>query len=168
MKYVKRNRISTIIILKSYIYPKVPAHIYIDRNTYKLQPPIIFFIRKEQVHYWNIKTIPQGYVAIIKKRLVDKSIDGELKKLLAELSRYPSLKLSNAFAVESIFKLLINENNFTVSEGLLKALFAKIIEPAQPHIEGTSKRNGLFQSFTELLSKSDDLKKQRPKMVETW
>jgi len=130
----------------------------IDRQTIQIQSPVIFFVRKEQVHHWNIESIPSGYVAIIKKGFVEKSIDGELRKLMAKLSRNASLKITEPSVIEAIFKLLTQEKNFTAKEGLLKALFAKIIEIAQPHILTFEHPNSLFQSFIELLSNTDGLK----------
>ncbi|MBW7891945.1 MAG: helix-turn-helix domain-containing protein [Chitinophagaceae bacterium] len=130
----------------------------IDRNTFQIEPPIVFFVKKEQVHHWNIETLPDGYVAIIKKGWVDKSYDEELKKLLSELSRYSSLKIKDTVVIETIFNLLTRENNFTTIEGLLKALFSKIVETAEPHIINSPYRNNLYQSLIELLSKSEELK----------
>ena len=34
----------------------------VDTIEYKIQPPVIFNIRKEQVHFWDIKTEPEGFV----------------------------------------------------------------------------------------------------------
>lgn len=129
----------------------------IDRNSYKIDPPVIFFIRKEQVHHWDIKIIPNGYVAIIKKEFIEKSVDGELKKLLSELSRFSSLKLLSTSAIDSIFELLTKEDDFTVAEGLFKALFAKIMTTAQPHIESAAKPNELLRFFIALLNNSHSL-----------
>lgn len=130
----------------------------IDYNTFQIKPPVIFFIRKEQVHHWDIATVPKGFVIILKKGLVEKSYDNELKTLLSKLSRYNSLQLSEHKTIEQVFELLTKENNFTIIEGLLKALFAKILETAKPLTSKTTITNNTFQSFRELLSNPDTLK----------
>jgi AraC family transcriptional activator of pobA len=130
----------------------------IDNNSFQIKPPIIFFVRKEQVHHWDIKTIPKGYVVIIKKEFVEKSYDNELKNLLSKLSAQTSLQPTVHQTIEQIFYLLAQENNFTIIEGLLKALFAKILETAKPLKNKTKITSNLFQSFKDLLSKTDELK----------
>ncbi len=130
----------------------------IDQNEFQIQPPVIFFIRKEQVHHWNIVRSPKGYVVILKKDFAEKSYDSELKNLLSKLSGLIKLQLKEPTTIEQIFELLIKENNFTVVEGLLKALFAKILETSKPISNKTKITNNLFQSFKDLLSKTDELK----------
>lgn len=130
----------------------------IDNNSFQIQPPIIFFVRKEQVHHWDIKTIPKGYVIIIKKEFIEKSYDNELKNLLSKLSGQTSLQLTVPKTIEQVFYLLTQENNFTIIEGLLKAIFAKILETAKPLTNKTKITSNLFQSFKDLLSKTDELK----------
>ena len=129
----------------------------VDNNTFQIQPPVIFFVRKEQVHHWNIKAVPKGYVVIIKREFVERSYDNELKILLSKLSGLTSLQLKEHNTVEQLFDLLTKENNFTIVEGLLKALFAKILETAKPQTNKRKITNNLFQSFKDLLSKTNEL-----------
>lgn len=130
----------------------------IDHNSFQIKPPTIFFVRKEQVHHWYITTVPKGFVMIIKKEFIEKSYDNELKTLLSKLSKQTSLQLEEHKTIEQIFDLLTKENNFTIIEGLLKALFAKIIETAKPLANNTKITNNTFQSFRDLLDNTDDLK----------
>lgn len=129
----------------------------IDHNSFQIQAPIIFFVRKEQVHHWDITTVPKGYVIIIKKEFVEMSFDSELKILLSRLSGLPSLQPKEHKTIELIFDLLTMENNFTIIEGLLKALFAKMLETAKPQTRETKITSNAFQSFKDLLSKTDEL-----------
>jgi AraC family transcriptional regulator, transcriptional activator of pobA len=136
----------------------------IDYNKYKVQPPIIFFVRKEQVHHWDLRTVPEGYVLILKKGFIDKSLDSELKALLTKVSSLSSLQVKDTDTINQLFKLLTkendttNENNFPILAGLLKALLAKILEVAKPFIGKAKVKNDLFQSFRELLSQSTEIK----------
>ena len=54
--------------------------------------------------------------------------------------------------------LLTKENNFTIREGLLKALFGKILETARPLTGNTKFTNFLFQKYRDLLNKTTELK----------
>ena len=73
------------------------------------------------------------------------------------MSGQTSLQLKEYKTIEQIFDLLIKENNSTIIEGLLKALFAKIIETAKPLTNKTKITSNTFQSFRELLNKTDKL-----------
>lgn len=129
----------------------------IDSSNFQIKTPIIFFVRKEQVHHWEIATVPKGFVIIIKKEFVEKSFDSELKNLLSKLSGLTSLQPKEHKTIEQIFELLTKENNLTIIEGLLKALFAKIIETAKSQTNKTKITSNTFQSFKDLLSNTDEL-----------
>lgn len=135
----------------------------IDHNSYAIQPPVIFFVRKEQVHHWELLTEPEGYVVIVKRSFVDKSLDNELKTLLTKISSLSSLQVKDNATIDSLFQLLTkehnvsSENSFAVMEGLLKALLAKVLEVAQPLLIKTKRTVDLFQSFRELLAQSADI-----------
>ncbi|MBS1655065.1 MAG: helix-turn-helix domain-containing protein [Bacteroidetes bacterium] len=136
----------------------------IDQNSYGVQPPVIFFVRKEQVHHWELLSTPEGFVLILKKAFVDKSLDDELKSLLTKVSSLSSLQVKDTGTINTIFQLLtqegstVSENNFHVIEGLLKALLAKMLEVAKPHLTKTKANADLCLSFRELLSQATDIK----------
>lgn len=136
----------------------------IDYTKYKVQPPVIFFVRKEQVHYWDLRTVPEGYVLILKKGFIDKSLDVELKALLTKVSSFSSLQVKDTSTINQLFQLLTkendttNENRFPVVEGLLKTLLAKILEVAKPLINNVKVKADIFQSFMELLSQNKEIK----------
>jgi AraC family transcriptional activator of pobA len=134
----------------------------IDYNKHMVQPPIIFFVRKEQVHHWDLQSVPEGYVLILKKGFIDKSLDGELKALLTKVSSLSSLRLKDTGIINQLFQLLTkendteSENSFLIMEGLLKALLAKILEVTKFLISKVN--TDLFQSFGELLSQNIERK----------
>ena len=133
----------------------------IDTIEYDIKTPIIFTIRKEQVHYWDIKTKPEGFVLIIKKNFIDNCLDKEIKRLVSELSAqtclFPKDKTSS-----DIFKLLLNEHqekktpNRPIIDGLLKALLAKLLESAKPNISKQG-NSTIIQKFIELLNRENEL-----------
>lgn len=137
---------------------------YIDLNKYAITPPVMFFVRQEQVHYWEITSEPEGYVIIIRKSFIEKSLDGELKSLLTKISSECCLQLKDSGTIEKLLYLLTEENsangnnNFPVIEGLLKALLAKVLEIAKPIATKQEYKSDLFQSFIQLLSADNGVK----------
>lgn len=137
---------------------------YIDQNKFSINPPVMFFIRQEQVHYWALNTEPDGYVVIIKKVFIEKSLDSELKSLLTKISSQTCLHLSDNNTIEKLLGLLAeenkteSENTFQITEGLLKSLLAKVLEVSKPDINKAGIKSDLYQSFVQLLSADNGLK----------
>jgi AraC-like DNA-binding protein/quercetin dioxygenase-like cupin family protein len=138
----------------------------IDNIKYMINPPVIFFIRREQVHNFELNEDcnPTGFVAIIKKKFIDQSMDGELKNLFTSASNHSCLYPQRADTIQTLFELLTNEEskgNFHVIEGLLKALLAKILEVSKPVIAVNQKlKTDFYQSYVELLSTNRPIKNQ--------
>ncbi len=130
----------------------------IDHKRYAIKAPVIFFVRKEQVHHWDLKTMPKGYVLLLKRGFVDKSVDRELKILLSKVSSLSCLQTKDSRTLELLFETLTRVNNFTVEEGLLKALLATILENARPIMEQSKMPGDLFLSFRELLSQTSEIR----------
>ncbi|MFZ1800621.1 MAG: helix-turn-helix transcriptional regulator [Chitinophagaceae bacterium] len=130
----------------------------IGQNNYQIKAPVFFFLRKGQVHHWNISNVSKGYVLVIKKVFVEKSYDSELKTLLSRLNGLTSLQIKKHKTIEQLFELLEMENNFTIVEGLLKALSAKTFDIIKQDAAKTNRTSHLFQSYRNLLSKKDELK----------
>jgi AraC family transcriptional regulator, transcriptional activator of pobA len=131
----------------------------IDNRRFEVRVPVLFFIRHEQVHYWELDagTEPDGYVLILKKAFFEQSMDGELKKLLAMVSRFSCAYLDEHLTIQQLLELLVRENatesehSFAITEGLLKALFVKIVQAARPVAERNHRQADLYQAFTDLL-----------------
>lgn len=137
---------------------------YIDLNKYAIKPPVMFFVREEQVHYWEITSKPEGYVVIICRPFIEKSLDSGLKYLLARISSEYCLHLADIDTIDTLLKLLMIEDNakgrnsFPVIEGLLKALLAKVLEVSKPNADKPEHTSDLFQSFVQLLSADNGIK----------
>jgi len=136
----------------------------IDSINYPVKPPIVFFVRKEQVHFWDLISEPEGYVLIIKKSFIDTSLDKEIKTLLYRLSRFTAIPLKEPEIIDNLLRLLTKESLvehiFTqaVVEGLLKSLLAKLLQEEIPYKAETSKDLNLYGQFRELLSQDAALR----------
>jgi len=133
----------------------------IDTKEYEIKTPVIFTIRKEQVHFWDISSEPEGFVLIIKKPFIENCLDKDIKRLISELSSHNCLYPKDNSASE-IYKILQTEysekkdSNQLIIAGLLKALLAKVLESASPTYSKNS-NNTTFQKFSDLLNQEDPL-----------
>lgn len=138
---------------------------YIDSQRYEVVPQTVFFVRKEQIHYWQLTSEPEGYVLIIKKQLIDQSIDKEIKSLLYQLSKTTVLHLKQTGSINKLFEILVSEDasrdssSDVIIEGLLKALMAKMLQGGEsPYLNNKRIEKGLYNDFRDLLSQENPLK----------
>jgi len=136
----------------------------IDSKKYLVKPPVVFCVRKEQVHHWDLTKEGDGYVFILKKSFLDKSIDGGLKTLLEKLSGFSCMQLKEHKAIDNLFGMLVEEckdetsASFEVIEGLLKSLMAKIVQVAKPQEQKKVANTNLYHSFKDLLNNNQSVK----------
>lgn len=136
----------------------------IDSQRFAVSPPVIFFVRKEQTHHFDLEGEPAGFVVIIRKTFVQRTLDNELKLLLTRLSDQQCLGLPDNKTIHQLFQLLAtecavnSEHTFSIIEGLLKSLLAKVLEIAKPVMRTSAIRPDLFQSFLALLQASTVVK----------
>jgi AraC-like DNA-binding protein len=129
----------------------------IDSQKYEVKCPVLFVIRKEQVHYWELNSKPKGFVLIIKKEFLDTSIDGELKGLFGSVSAVSCLYPTNSKPLEQLFELLLEEyensckDDGPVISGLLKALLGRIAENSPLPLK-RRKTTNLYERFYDLLA----------------
>ncbi|WP_336723860.1 helix-turn-helix domain-containing protein [Paraflavisolibacter sp. H34] len=130
----------------------------IDGENYPVQPPVVFVVRQDQVHCWELEAEAEGYVVILKKEFVEKVLDKELKSLLVHLSTRCCRSLKKADLIEIVFQLLAEESNTAgeqpslLLEGLLKALLAKMLDMAEPLLPSSASREDLYNAFIQLLN----------------
>ncbi|MCW2118105.1 helix-turn-helix domain-containing protein [Flavobacterium sp. 7A] len=127
---------------------------YMDSTAYEIKPPLVFVINNNEVHHWEIDTIPEGFVIIIKEGFLEKIIDKHINQQLYRLKKQQMITLQTDESIDKLFEVLCFEMKQPsiqkeVIEGGLKALFAKII--------GYSNRTERFENsdksiyFEELL-----------------
>ena len=127
---------------------------YMDEKCHAITPPTFFFIWKEQVHHWEINTMPEGYVIIIKEEFLEKSFDKSLALLLTKLHDLQVTKVPEDASIDALFEILCREKKINspvqkeILEGSLKALLAKIISYSEGAINQSV---DLVTKFTELL-----------------
>lgn len=105
---------------------------YMDSVCYDIKPPVVFLISNNEVHHWEINTVPEGYVIIVKEDFLEKTIDKHINQQLFRLNKEPMIAIQPDASIDMLFKILCTEMKQEsiqkeVIEGSLKALFAKII-----------------------------------------
>lgn len=106
---------------------------HVDSKRYEVESPVVFIINKEQVHFWEISTIPKGCVIIIKEEFLEKTLDKYINNLLSEFYSREKIQIpKDDSSVSALFNVLFLEMQQPhvqreVVEGALKALLTIII-----------------------------------------
>ena len=138
----------------------------IDDRRYEVRPPVLFFVRQDQVHHWDLEenVEPAGFVLILKKVFFDRSMDGKLKELLEKLSQLSCIYLKDTGVIGQLLELIVQENalegggSFTFVESILKGLFLKILELDRPASDHQGRQKESYRALTELLLLSRPLR----------
>lgn len=142
----------------------------IDGKKYAVQPPIIFFIRKDEVHFLDLhKDInPKGFVIIIKPLFVSSCLDAALKKFLAIASLISCLRVdaNNQPGISVLFEIMDKEcnrkNHFKYRrdflEGMLKSLFASLLSFNKSVSRLPVITQDKYQSFLDVLNSRTTIK----------
>lgn len=79
----------------------------IELIRHEVVPPVVFFLRPEQVHCWDFSHIPQGYVLLFREDLwLPDSMPGAFSTLPLELA--PLVRLEGSEQVEYLERLIRN------------------------------------------------------------
>ncbi|WP_366186425.1 helix-turn-helix domain-containing protein [Flavobacterium ovatum] len=129
-RYTKPHRHNKYIEL---VYFKAGSGFhYMDSIAYEIKPPVVFVVNNNEVHHWEIDSIPEGFVIIVKEDFLEKIIDKHINQQLYRLKKEQMITLQYDESIDKLFQVLCLEMKQTsiqkeVIEGGLKALFAKII-----------------------------------------
>lgn len=127
---------------------------YLDDIGHAIEPPLIFIIKKDEIHHWHIDSKPNGYVLILKESFLRKTLDKHINIQLAHIENLGVIHLPDDKSIQGLFEIASNElqdniQNTVLLEGILKALLSKILSYAQPVKSSTN--NDLASRLTELL-----------------
>ncbi|MCK0146185.1 helix-turn-helix transcriptional regulator [Arenibacter sp. F26102] len=128
---------------------------FMDEKEYAIEPPVVFIIKNDVVHHWQIDTVPQGYVLIVKEDFLDITLDKHINWQLQQLRNHQIIKTQLNPNIEALFEIACQELRLNdhvqddVVEGVVKALFSKILgyaNSADKHI-----LKDMVVQFNELL-----------------
>ncbi|GAA3581829.1 helix-turn-helix transcriptional regulator [Snuella lapsa] len=129
-RYTKPHRHNKYLELV--FFSKGSGYHYMDLERYAIKPPVVFLIKKGEVHHWEIDTKPKGYVIIIKESFLEKTLDKHINTLLFKLDGKQKINIPKKdLTIRKLFKVLCREANHEnvqqdIVEGLLKALISKV------------------------------------------
>lgn len=153
-RYTKPHRHNKY--LEIVFFTKGEGFHHLDSKSYAIKPPMVFVVKKEEVHNWEINTIPKGYVIIIiKETFLDKTLDRYINLQLHKLKTIQKVNLKKkATSIKMLFKALCVEMKqpypqIEFIEGVLKALLEKIISAS--HIKKTNDNVDEITVFESLL-----------------
>lgn len=109
---------------------------HLDMKSHKIEPPLLFLVKKDEVHHWEIDTVPQGYVIIIKESFLEETLDKYINTQLIKLSNSQKVFVNQKdLSLQALFDAMCWEMkqdplNQEVVEGGLKAILSKIVKYA--------------------------------------
>jgi len=130
---------------------------FMDQEKYDISPPVIYIIQKNQVHHWQIDSVPVGFVIIIKEEFLENTLDKHINAQFFQLEMQKAFTLSIDPSLDALFQLASNlikeqiKEHTSAIEGILKALLAKLLHYA-PRIN--SSENNIVFHFKQLLQAS--------------
>lgn len=138
---------------------------WIDDKGYPVKPPVLFFIKAEQVHNWDLGGESAGHVLIIKHDFLKYSEDEQLQQLLQRLWPVNCVYLhsSSNEDLDMFFELLErqpssdNDYHKIMIEGLLKALLSKILMLVRSSGNPINKGAHLYTHYLGLLSQQSKI-----------
>lgn len=130
---------------------------WIDGIAYDIQPPVVFFLNRDQMHHWDITSEPDGYVVIFKNSFLEESKDDLLRQLLQRVWFSDCLYFKSAEIFASLFELLVeNANRNTayhryIIDGLLKALIGSMLGEANETMDTKGLHLQLYSRYLDLI-----------------
>lgn len=148
----KHNSYLEIIVL----FEAKGVHI-VDQKSYHVNSPVLFVVRKEQIHFWDLEENPNGYVVIIKQDFLDQCADGKIQALLQNLTPHTCSRLIQIERLQMLLPLLEEANgnrpyHSDYIEGLMKALLVEILENTRLTEPTRRKTRSLYAQYIDLLN----------------
>lgn len=133
----------------------------IDGRRYAVGPPVLFVVRKDQVHCWELSTPGEGYVLIIRREFVEGLTDGRLRSLIASVSAHSCVPLTGNASVDRLWTVLLDETDGApeIVETVLTALLAKMMSLAGPAVKPIRESGGLYERYLHLLENGHAMKR---------
>lgn len=129
----------------------------VDQKNYDVATPLLFVVRKEQIHFWDLEENPNGYVIIIKQDFLDQCTDGKIQVLLQNLTPHTCAHLTHIERLQTLLPLLeesTSNQSFhsDYTEGLMKALLVEILENTRLSQPRRRKKQSLYSQYLNLLN----------------
>jgi len=138
-------------------FVKGSGYHHLDMESHPIEAPLLFLVKRDEVHHWEITTKPKGYVIIIKESFLEKTQDKYINTQLIKLNNCQKIKVEEGDrSLGALFKSLCWEMkqvglNQDAVEGGLKAILSKMVKYAA--LQGGEHTDKTMQ-FVNLLSEN--------------
>jgi AraC-like DNA-binding protein len=133
---------------------------WIDAQKLQINTPVIYFLRPEQLHHWEITEIPKGFVILLKEDFFNYANEVDMLALIRRLGYMNYLKLNDDPSLNFLFSeiekeyLLAGKGSALIIHGYMKALLGKIIRNDNPDKKNLQQQ-GKYLAFLQLLQTSN-------------
>jgi AraC-like DNA-binding protein len=111
---------------------------WIDTQKFQVNPPVCYFL-SGQLHYWEMTTIPKGFVLLFKEEFFDFFKQGQLLSLIRNLEATVEINLSDTANLDFIFSEMVKEykepsvNSSELIHGYLQVALVKLLRNKHLH-----------------------------------
>jgi AraC family transcriptional activator of pobA len=131
---------------------------WIDTEKFQIRPPVVYFL-SGQLHYWEMTSIPKGYVLLFKEAFFDFFKQGELLTLIRNFQGSAEINLAGTDNLDYLFSEMVKEYKepFTHSaeliQGYLQVVLIKLLRNRQDTevSDGTMSGNSLYRKFIQFI-----------------
>jgi AraC family transcriptional activator of pobA len=131
---------------------------WIDTKKYQITPPVIFFL-SGQLHYWEMTSVPKGYVLLFREDFFNKLKHADLLQLVHALEKTPHIHLAADEKLDFIFEQMEQEykhprsGSVKLIQGYLQVVLVKLlryVEEAESEMM-VSETINLYRKFLQLV-----------------
>lgn len=131
----------------------------IETESYLVTAPQFYFLKPGQLHYWQFTSIPKGFVILLKESMFDPVKEDDLIRLFRQLDPITEIRMeAGRYPVQILTEILNEYQSPTIYSpqiinGLLRALFGRILSQSEKKQEKTRVKPSVFDHFQQLLVK---------------
>jgi len=132
---------------------------WIESEKYLVSTPEVFFLGPGQLHCWQFTSIPKGYVMLFRASFFNDITESNTITLYKQLFKIAQIGLTVdcgiSVLLNEIYKEYISTSDYSIHiiHGILRALFAKLLNFAEVKINDSVIPVSLYSRFTDLVVK---------------
>ncbi|MBX2962387.1 MAG: helix-turn-helix domain-containing protein [Cyclobacteriaceae bacterium] len=131
---------------------------WIDTQKIQITPPMVFFL-SGQLHYWEMTSIPKGYVMLFREGFFDFVRQNSLLNLVRALEDVTYVQLNPDENLEFIFEEMEKEyknpssNSVELIQGYLQVVLVKMLRYREQlhHISETTSTDQVYRKFLSII-----------------
>ncbi|MEX2233323.1 MAG: AraC family transcriptional regulator [Cyclobacteriaceae bacterium] len=131
---------------------------WIDTEKFQVRPPVVYFL-SGQLHYWEMTSIPKGFVLLFKEDFFDFLGQGDLLKLIRNFEGSAEINLAGTDNLDYLFSEMVKEykepsiHSAELIQGYLQVVLIKLLRNRQqPEVSNeTMAGDSLYRKFIQLV-----------------